>query len=290
MYHFYFAEGTNFIEIEFTQPVDKSIATNKDLYRVTSFIYKYHKAYGSPVINDKNCPVQAVILSADGLRARIVVDSLREGYIHEIKLANLVAASKLPLLHDVAYYTLNNIPDGEKLVYKKSKPAMHEHRMPMKEPSNKSSTTLKETKNISKETISKRQLKRPATWAIGAETKLVIGTKPGLKFDLPELTVKAGSKVKLTFSNTDDMQHNFVLTAPGKGDVVGKMSLDLGLKGPGKNWVPETPFVLVYTKLLQPSSGETIYFIAPKKPGNYPYVCTYPGHYTVMRGVMKVTK
>jgi azurin len=129
----------------------------------------------------------------------------------------------------------------------------------------------------------------PASWTKGPDKKLVIGTKPGLKFDLQEITVKAGSNIQLTFSNTDDMQHNFVLTAPGKGDVVGKMALDLGLKGPEKNYVPETPFVLAYTKLLQPSSGETIYFTAPQKPGIYPYVCTYPGHYLVMRGVMKVT-
>ncbi len=276
-------------EIEFTQPVDKSTAANADLYQVTSFIYKYHKAYGSPVINQNTCAVQAVVISADGLKARIVVDSLRTGYIHEIKLGGMTGADKAPLLHNVAYYTLNNIPDGDKLVYKKTKPAMHDHNMAM-EPKkmDKPAAVSKEPKSDSKERLLKRQSKMPASWTKGADKKLVIGTKPGLKFEVEEITVKAGSRVQLTFSNTDDMQHNFVLVAPGKGDIVGKMALDLGLKGPEKNYVPETPFVLAYTKLLQPSSGETIYFTAPLKPGNYPYVCTYPGHYLVMRGVMKV--
>jgi azurin len=235
--------------------------------------------------------VQTVVVSADGLKARIVVDSLREGYIHEIKLGSLAAASGLPLLHDVAYYTLNNIPDGEKIIFKRRQAASHDHNMvvkPSREKVNAPAAIPKEVKSNSDKVTAKRQLKMPASWTKGADKTVMIGTKPGLKFDLTEITVKAGSRVKLTFSNTDDMQHNFVLVAPGKADVVGKMALDLGLKGPEKQYVPETPFVLYHTKLLQPASGESIYFTAPLKPGIYPYVCTYPGHYTVMRGILRV--
>ena len=29
-------------------------------------------------------------------------------------------------------------------------------------------------------------------------------------------------------------------------------------------------------------------FVAPTEPGEYPYLCTYPGHWVIMRGVMVV--
>ena len=118
---------------------------------------------------------------------------------------------------------------------------------------------------------------------------IVIGTIPGLKFDQTLLTVKAGSKVKITFKNSDDMLHNFVIAKPGTADSVGSRALKLGLKGESMSFVPTSADVLFHTKLLHPKESETIYFIAPKKPGQYPYVCTYPGHYLVMRGMLKVT-
>jgi len=31
-------------------------------------------------------------------------------------------------------------------------------------------------------------------------------------------------------------------------------------------------------------------FTAPDKPGEYPYICTFPGHWRIMQGVMKVVK
>jgi azurin len=100
--------------------------------------------------------------------------------------------------------------------------------------------------------------------------------------------VKAGSKVRLIFNNNDDMTHNVVIVAPGAADDVGNQSLTLGLKGPEMNYVPATAKVLYHTALLQPNSSESIYFLAPSKPGEYPFICSYPGHASVMRGVLVV--
>jgi azurin len=94
--------------------------------------------------------------------------------------------------------------------------------------------------------------------------------------------------VKLTFKNTDDMLHNVVFTMPGAANEVGEQALNMGLDGERLNYVPANPKVLFHTSLLQPGKSETIYFTAPDKPGDYPFVCTYPGHYLVMRGILKV--
>ena len=119
---------------------------------------------------------------------------------------------------------------------------------------------------------------------------LSLGTRPGLKYDKSQFEVKAGSKIRLVFNNNDDMTHNVVITAPGTADDVATLALNMGLKGSQMNYVPSTSKVLFYTALLQPNSSESIYFIAPDKPGNYTFVCTYPGHASVMRGILKVTK
>ena len=102
-------------EIEFTQPVDKSTAQNVDNYVATSYTYKYHPVYGSPIVEFKENAVLGAKASTDGLRVRIVVDSLREGFIHSIQPLGVRSYTDGHLLlHPAAYYTLNSIPSGEK--------------------------------------------------------------------------------------------------------------------------------------------------------------------------------
>jgi azurin len=48
------------------------------------------------------------------------------------------------------------------------------------------------------------------------------------------------------------------------------------------------PGIIAATKLLQPRGKEVLNFTAPKKAGDYPYVCTFPGHWVIMNGKMVV--
>ncbi|MEP6612307.1 MAG: c-type cytochrome, partial [Mucilaginibacter sp.] len=103
-------------EIEFTKPVDKKVAEDLASYSVESFIYKYHGVYGSPPVNTEKCPIAGVKVSEDGLKARLIVKNLRRYYIHTITL-NAIRDKEnyFNLVHPIAYYTLNNIPEGQKL-------------------------------------------------------------------------------------------------------------------------------------------------------------------------------
>ena len=275
-------------EIEFTQPVDKKTAANPASYEVTSFIYKYHPVYGSPVINQGTCQIRGIEVSEDGMKARLAVDGLRQKYIHELKADGVRAQNQaLPLLHNAAYYTLNEIPQGEKMAVK-ALPAGNTHTgHKVGAAAGTSDKAAKASATAAKPT-GKRITKMPADWTNGPDQELVIGTKPGLKFDKTELVVKAGSKVKLTFNNGDDMLHNWVLVQPGDAVEVGTAALNLGLNAEKMNYVPKSAKVLNHTKLLQPGTTDTIYLVAPTKPGNYTYVCTFPGHFTVMQGTLKV--
>ena len=103
-------------EIEFTKPVDKKSAADLASYRVESFIYKYQPVYGSPTINKEALPIKGVKVSADGMKARLLVGDLRKYYIHQLTLDGVRGQEgSYSLVHPIAYYTLNTIPAGEKL-------------------------------------------------------------------------------------------------------------------------------------------------------------------------------
>ena len=113
-----------------------------------------------------------------------------------------------------------------------------------------------------------------------------------MKFNRELLTVKAGQKVILNFENPDFMQHNFVLIKPGSMNKVGAAADALARDPDGaqKQYVPRIPEVLYFTKLLTPDDEVTLEFTAPSTPGDYPYVCTFPGHWRIMNGILRVTK
>jgi azurin len=74
------------------------------------------------------------------------------------------------------------------------------------------------------------------------------------------------------------MPHNLVIVQPGTVNAVAQGAMALGLQGPAKNYVPATDDVLFHSRLMNPGTSESLYFQAPNKPGDYTYVCTFPGH------------
>lgn len=103
-------------EITFTLPVDTASANDLASYSVESYTYKYHPVYGSPPVDIKSNRIKGVKVSADGLRARVIVDSLREHYVHTITLDGIRERNNFySLIHPTAYYTLHSIPKGAKL-------------------------------------------------------------------------------------------------------------------------------------------------------------------------------
>ncbi|MDH5379394.1 MAG: plastocyanin/azurin family copper-binding protein [Cyclobacteriaceae bacterium] len=276
-------------EVEFTQPVDKSEAENLDNYQLSGFIYKYHPVYGSPAVNQMKHAIKGVKISEDGKKVRIVAEGLREHYVHELVL-NLKNESGQNLLHETAFYTLNQIPEGGKLseseLVGKTHKMNHGGTQKVAEPVKKKEV---EKPGSKKAVLAKRTTTKPKEWA-KVDKVVRISTKPGLKYDIELITAKAGERIQIIFNNPDDMPHNILFVNPGKGNEIGVAAIKLGVNGLGMDYVPESDDVLFHTKLLQPGSSDTIYIQAPDTPGDYAYVCTYPGHYISMKGVLRVVK
>ena len=62
----------------------------------------------------------------------------------------------------------------------------------------------------------------------------------------------------------------------------------MGAKGFETGFIPESADILWHSKLLDHGKEEVIEFTAPSATGDYPYMCSCPGHHLIMRGMMKV--
>ena len=111
-----------------------------------------------------------------------------------------------------------------------------------------------------------------------------------MKFDKKIITVKPGQKVTISFTNPDFMQHNLLIAMPGTLEKVGAAADLLARESNAiaLNYVPKIPEILYSTELVSPEGNATLVFIAPDKPGEYPFLCAVPGHWRIMNGIMKV--
>ncbi|QRR02355.1 PVC-type heme-binding CxxCH protein [Dyadobacter sandarakinus] len=113
-----------------------------------------------------------------------------------------------------------------------------------------------------------------------------------MKFSLTEFKAVAGKTVELVFENPDAMQHNVVIGRPKSTEIIGAAAdkMITAKDGAEKNYVPNIPQVLAATPLVNPGQTFRLKFVVPDQVGDYPFVCTFPGHWRLMKGVMKVVK
>ena len=96
-------------EFTFTHDVDPETLANHDSYNLETYTYIYRAGYGSPEV-DRTIPTITNIVGGEDKRsARLYIDRLQEGHVHEFHLDGIRSADGLPLLHSDAYCTLNYI-------------------------------------------------------------------------------------------------------------------------------------------------------------------------------------
>lgn len=114
-------------------------------------------------------------------------------------------------------------------------------------------------------------------------------------FTVRQFIAQPGQPVKLVFTNPDATDHNLVIVSPGALDKVGMAANEMARdpRNASSDFIPPSRrnLILQATRMIGPTRAAQVAvlrFNAPKEPGLYPYVCTFPGHWVVMNGVMVV--
>ncbi len=113
-----------------------------------------------------------------------------------------------------------------------------------------------------------------------------------MKFDKKEFSVKAGQQVVINIENPDAMQHNMVIGKPNSMNIIGAAADKMITQADAadKNYVPNISQIIAASPLINAGSSYQLKFTAPALLGNYPFICTFPGHWRIMNGIMKVVK
>lgn len=114
-----------------------------------------------------------------------------------------------------------------------------------------------------------------------------------MKFSVSTIEAKAGEELKVVLTNTgtqpkEVMGHNWILLRLGT-DVAAFDAAAIQAKA--TDYIPAAMSgqIIAHTPLIGPRKSEEVTFKAPIEPGDYPFLCSFPGHYQIgMKGTLKV--
>lgn len=260
----------NGVLVRFAQPLDRALVENARGHFAQAWNYHYAASYGSPEFSVRSPDVpghDAVAITsahvlADGHTLFLEIPQLQP--VNQLHLHLRIGAQPADL-----YATLHKLGaaftefPGYQRIAKLAMPTM-------------SFTVVPEL---------------PNPWVKGVAGRAVrIETATGMQFATKRFSVKAGERISLTLVNPDTMPHNLAITKPGSlarvGEGVNRMAAQPD--GGAKRYIPPGDDVLVFTDIIDPGKFSTIHFTAPAERGEYPYLCTFPGHWQIMNGVMVV--
>lgn len=113
------ARSNGFV-LTFTKPVDRAAAGDVASYSLNTYTYKLESRYGGPEADKQNGTIKATKVSSDGMSVQLVIDGMREGYVHELHMKGVKEAKGDALLHSAAYYTLVHLPKAGQVPVKPS--------------------------------------------------------------------------------------------------------------------------------------------------------------------------
>jgi len=127
---------------------------------------------------------------------------------------------------------------------------------------------------------------------LGSSVFLLRTLPERMLYDQTLLVVEAGKAMEIILQNDDAMPHNVVVLKPGAEEEVGNAAEKMTATpdAQGRAYVPELASILHASILVEPGQRAKLAFTAPEETGEYPYICTYPGHWRLMRGTLAVVK
>ena len=266
----------NGVLIEFSAQLDAAVASETKNHFAQSWNYRYSSAYGSPEYSPRH-PGTPGHDPLDITTAHV----LEDGRSLFLELPDLQPVNQLHLLVRVdaerereLYLTVHALDEPFTGV-------------PGYRPRTK---TIAAHPILSDLALATKRVPNPWREPIEGARRITMRTGANLTFVTRSFRAHAGEALELRLENPDVVPHNWALVAPGTLRRVGELAnrLIADPEAVARHYVPETPDVLVYTDVVPPGETFSVFFRAPGEPGSYPYLCTFPGHWMVMNGVMLV--
>lgn len=263
----------NGVLLRFNEPVDAKVAADVSKHFAQCWDYHYSAAYGSPEYSLKYPDTPG----HDPLEVKSA-QVMEGGKTLFLEIPQIIPAGQIHLHVSVTAERAQDI-------------FMTAHHLAPAFTDFPGYTKIVKTNHAAQIGMTAPAAAKPNPWAKGDNGReLVVEAALGLQYVQKELKAKAGERLTLVFKNPDVVPHNWMLAKPGTLQELGnKANLMIAdPQGLAKHYVPDSDDVIVYTDMTNPRESFTIHFTAPKEKGEYPYLCTFPGHWMVMNGVLKV--
>jgi putative heme-binding domain-containing protein len=266
----------NGVLVRFSAPLDRGAAGDAANHFAQCWNYRYGPSYGSPELS----PSHYGTVGHDPLRIRSAT-VLADGRSLFLEIPDLQPVNQLHLHVTVAPGTIRDIFA-----------TLHALDGPFREIPNYQEVTRPIAAHPILRDIAmlKAAVKNPWLAKVGGARPLTIEAASNLAYKTAELRAKPGERLAVTFVNPDVVPHNWVLAKPGTLAAVGELAdgLIADPEAVARHYVPKTDDVIAYADITEPGKRQTIYFSVPDAPGRYPFLCTFPGHWKLMNGLLIV--
>jgi azurin len=275
-----FQVHSNGIRIDFTTQLASDINERSSNIFAQVWNYEYAKRYGSPEFSVKT----PSSLGHDSIAVRSV-QLLENGSSIFVEMPTMEPVMQLHLrMH---------LKSSDGTVFKTDLfaspmfPGPHFEGTGLEPPRSGKPTAIALRVDSEKETsVTNNHSGNPST----DERTISIDAIGGLQYAQKLIEAKPGEALALVLKNKDVMPHNLVIVKPDSAKIVGDASFKM-LSDPQagkKHYVPALPQVLEFIPIINPGKEHTLHFKAPEKPGDYPYICTFPGHWMAMQGILRI--
>jgi putative heme-binding domain-containing protein len=266
----------NGVMLRFSAPLDRGVAGDAANHFAQCWNYRYGPQYGSPEFSPSHygtvghdpLAIRSATVLADGRSLFLEIPDLQP-----VNQLHLHVAVEPGMTRDV-FATVHALDE------------------PFREiPNHREITRPVAAHPILRDiAMLKAAVKNPLLAKVDGARAVTIEAASNLAYKTPELRARPGEKLALTFANPDVVPHNWVLAKPGTLAAVGTLA-DALIADPeavARHYVPKTDDVVAYADITEPGGRQTIFFTLPETPGRYPFLCTFPGHWKLMNGVMMV--
>lgn len=266
----------NGVQVQFSLPLDADTAANSSSHFAQCWNYRYGPGYGSPEFSTRH----------PGIRGHdtLKINSAHVSADHRSLFLEIPELQPVNQLHLHLQTSLDETRDLFVTVHAVDVPFED---FPGYVPGDKAIAPHPILADVA---LATRSIPNPWRQPLQGAREIRIHCASNLSFDTPSIAVRAGEPIRLTLVNPDVVPHNWALLKPGTLQQVGERAnrFIADPEAPLRQYVPDSPDVLAYTDVVSSREEFSIYFQAPDAPGRYPYLCTFPGHWSVMNGEMIV--